>query len=154
MPQDGFSKGQHKEKRTRTAIFRALESERNKVAFDLQEEIAQLISAAKIRLTGETATEVNTYLAMALNKLHQLTFQLRPQLLEQFGLTTALAELVHQTLKTPIHPHRINLHELPAGMDSLLENAVFRLVQQVLNHHPAQGFKNFALKIDRAEALS
>lgn len=114
-------------------VFSSLELERSQVAAVMEEDIFQLISIANMKLTGETAPEVSTYLNLALNKLRMLAFEIKPQVLEQFGLVTALDTLLSQRSNSNVHYSIINLHQLPANMSSLVETAVFRLVQQILN---------------------
>ncbi|MDB5111127.1 MAG: domain S-box protein [Mucilaginibacter sp.] len=130
-------------------VFSSLESERGEVAELLQEDIVQLISIAKMKLSGDTVIEVNNYLTMAINKLRLLTFELKPQILEQFGLATALQTLLNQRLNIQVDHCQVNLHQLPLGIDKLMEIVIFRMVQQILNNVPFTYYKDFKLEIIR-----
>ena len=130
-------------------VFAALEADRGTVSAALQEDITQLISIAKMRLSGDTAIEVNTYLSLALQKLRLLAFEIKPQVLTEFGLATALGALLTQTHKAPVNFSEVYLHELPEGMEPLLETAIFRLVQQILRMISSPDYADFGLQVER-----
>lgn len=130
-------------------VFSSLEMERGTFAAILQDDIYQLISIAKMRLTGNTAAEVNSYLALALKKLCMLAFEIKPQVLEEFGLASALQALLAQRLVADVNYSSVKIHRLPQGMNVLIQTAVFRLLQQILNSISLPHCTNFGLDITR-----
>jgi signal transduction histidine kinase len=131
-------------------VFATLESDLGVMSAALQEDITQLISIAKLRLSGDTAIEVNTYLSLAIQKLRLLAFEIKPKVLADFGLATALEALLTGQHKSPVGLSRIYLHELPKGIEPLMETAVFRLVQQILRLLSSPEYNDFGLRVERS----
>ena len=62
------------EQATRNEIFGYLEDERKRMVEVLQEDIAQLVAIAKIKLSDNNSNNVKYSLAMALSRLSTLSF--------------------------------------------------------------------------------
>lgn len=136
----------YQEQAARNEIFCYLEAERKMLAEVLQEDIAQLVAIAKISLSGNHSSDAEDCLAMALSRLRALSFEVKPQILEEFGLAITLQELLHNRLNNTCHT---TLYELPKNMGLLTETALFRLVQQILNALPTEKLSQFCLEVIR-----
>jgi hypothetical protein len=128
----------------RNEIFDYLESERKKMVEVLQEDVAQLVSIAKIKLSANNADNVEDCLAMALSRLSALSFEIKPQMLTEFGLAPALRHLMYIRLGNNCE---IQLHKLPAAINISIETALFRLVQLILNNLPITCLGKFEVEV-------
>jgi hypothetical protein len=124
-------------------VFDSMELEKEKIAVILQEDIAQLVAIAKLRLVG--SPEVALYLKEAVTKLASLAFEIKPQVLEDFGLLSALQELLNKRLS--IHQYKIVLSsQIIEQLHPTIRVAIFRLVQLILNSPYRSVIGNFVLQ--------
>jgi hypothetical protein len=124
-------------------VFTSIELERSKNAVILQEDIAQLVAIAKLRLVG--SSEVASYLKEAVSKLTLLAFEMKPQVLENFGLQSALVELLDKRLGSA--KYKIFIPEqVIEELHPTIRTVTFRLSQQVLNNPYLSVFINFILE--------
>jgi len=128
----------------RNQIFDHLENERKRMVEVLQEDVAQLVAIAKIKLSANNAENVEECLAMALARLSDLSFEIKPQILEEFGLAATLRQLLRKRLAKFCEIH---VNELPANLNFTTETALFRLIQQILNTLPASLVYKFKIDI-------
>jgi hypothetical protein len=136
----------HQEQVTRNELFGYLEAERKKMVEVLQEDIAQLVAIAKIKLSDNNSSDVENCLAMALLRLRTLSFEVKPRILEEFGLSITLHELMASRLDRDC---RAVVNEIPTDIGHLMETAMFRLVQETLNTLPTESLSIFSLEILR-----
>jgi PAS domain S-box-containing protein len=119
------------------AILTTQETERKRIAEALHNGLGQLLYATKLSLerrNGPAAPqEALKLLDDAIRTTRTISFELTPGILDDFGLRTALEELVKRIVRARL-PAR--LHE--AGLDERLppqvEIAVYRIVQELLNN--------------------
>jgi signal transduction histidine kinase len=122
-------------------VLTAQENERRHVAVELHDEIGQLITGLKMILERQpedastTLSEARTVTNELFQRVREISLNLRPAVLDDFGLPAALSDLfkrfARQT-KITIH-HNINpLDE--RRFDRAIEIAVFRLVQEALTN--------------------
>ena len=119
------------------AILATQETERKRIAEALHNGLGQLLYATKLSLAGHNEApgtrESLRLLDEAIRAARTISFELTPGILEDFGLHTALEELVKRLAPTrlPVHLHLVNLGpRLPAPV----EIAVYRVVQELLNN--------------------
>ena len=119
------------------AILATQETERKRIAEALHNGLGQLLYATKLSLAGHDEApgtrESLRLLDEAIRAARTISFELTPGILEDFGLHTALEELVKRLAPTrlPVHLHLVNLGpRLPAPV----EIAVYRVVQELLNN--------------------
>jgi signal transduction histidine kinase len=108
----------------------AQENERRHVAVELHDEIGQLITGLKLILERQIA-EARVVTSELMQRVREISLNLRPAVLDDFGLPAALNDLFkrfsHQT-KIAIH-HNINpLDE--RRFNKAIEIAVFRVAQE------------------------
>jgi signal transduction histidine kinase len=111
-------------------VFTSMEMERSKIAVILQEDIAQLVAIANIKLVK--SPEITLYLKEAIAKLTSLAFEIKPQILENFGLHFALTELLDRRLGCKNYKQLIAPHLIDA-LHPTIRIVVFRLIQNILN---------------------
>ncbi|MDQ2793938.1 MAG: PAS domain S-box protein, partial [Bacteroidota bacterium] len=120
------------------AILTTQETERKRIAEALHNGLGQLLYATKLSLSGAggrpaAPRDSLRLLDEAIRTTRTISFELTPGILEDFGLRTALEALVKRIApaRLPVHLHLRNLdHRLPA----LVEIAVYRTVQELLNY--------------------
>ena len=128
-------------------LIEAQEAERQSIARELHDQIGQVLTAIHLNLQAVWATcESNEARALidegvaivdaALGQVRNLSFELRPSLLDDLGLATALRWYTDRfTQRTGIKSTtRINLPEPPARLARELETACFRIVQEALTN--------------------
>ena len=120
------------------AILATQETERKRIAEALHNGLGQLLYATKLsleRTEGKPLAprESLRLLEDAIRSTRTISFELTPGILEDFGLRIALETLVKRIApaRLPVHLHLRNLDQrLPA----LVEIAVYRTVQELLNN--------------------
>ncbi|WP_046243448.1 PAS domain S-box protein [Hymenobacter terrenus] len=120
------------------AILTTQEMERRRIAEALHNGLGQLLYATKLSL--ETRATPATLPRQALKLLDEairttrtLSFELTPSILEDFGLRTALEELVKRIARAKL-PVRLHLTNLEKRLPPPVEIAVYRIVQELLNN--------------------
>ena len=122
------------------AILDTQEEERRRIAEALHNGLGQLLYATKLSLRGRDdapplAHKQGTLklLDEAIRAVRTISFELTPGILEDFGLRTALEELVKRIAPAglPVALHLLNLDErLPLPV----ELSIYRVVQELLNN--------------------
>lgn len=121
------------------AILTTQETERKRIAEAIHNGLGQLLYATKLSLEGprnkESAAphDALKLLNEAIRTTRTISFELTPGILEDFGLRTALEELVKRVARAhlPVRLHLLNLDERLAPQ---VEIAVYRVVQELLNN--------------------
>ena len=120
------------------AVLNTQEEERKRIAEALHNGLGQLLYAAKLNLDRNTkhVAENNILLKElldeAIRESRTLSFELMPRILEDFGLETAISELISRLNKLGL-----KLDYQTAGMHRLnpsFEIAVYRISQELLNN--------------------
>ncbi len=128
-------------------LIEAQEEERQRIARELHDQIGQVLTAVRINLqavqgisnTAEAAPYIRDNIAvidMALQRVKDLSVDLRPPLLDDIGLVTALRWYVErQSLRTGIRADvRIDLRDHNERFSQDLETACFRIAQEALTN--------------------
>jgi PAS domain S-box-containing protein len=138
------------------------EEEKRKIARDLHDETSQLLAslnahleAAIGNLQGES-NQAGAYLRKAqalsiaiLDELHRLIYDLRPPLLDEFGLIPAVDALVDSHLRVSGIKVSIKTTGKVRRLSPALEIALFRVVQEAFNNIiKHSGAKNVQIKAD------
>ncbi|SNC59816.1 PAS domain S-box-containing protein [Hymenobacter gelipurpurascens] len=116
------------------AILTAQEDERRRIAEALHNGVGQLLYAIKLHLENTAELpRTNAGLALldeAIRATRGISFELTPGVLEDFGLETALKELVKRIPKPPIRLHC----DIPRNLPRTIQVALYRIVQELLNN--------------------
>jgi PAS domain S-box-containing protein len=125
-------------------VLAAQEAERRRVAHELHDELGHTLTAIKINLHAEDRltkgarsglfAETIPIVEEALQHVRGLALALRPSMLDDLGLSPALRWLTQQTAAR--NPLQVQLHAPDAlgRLDSDMETAVFRIVQEALTN--------------------
>lgn len=128
------------------AILKTQEEERKRIAEALHNSLGQILYAAKLNLdilepspsTAKNNLElkkmVNELLEDAITETKTISFELMPAILNDFGLETALKDLVRKKLVKSGIVYQLTLLGLKNRMGNDLETAVFRIVQELVNN--------------------
>ena len=125
-------------------VVGAQESERRRIAHELHDEIGQALTGLKmtledyddlppasVRARMARATELTVDL---LRRLHDLSLDLRPAMLDDLGLAPALVWLVERyTTQTGVEV-ALACSGLAARLDPQVETAAYRIVQEALTN--------------------
>jgi PAS domain S-box-containing protein len=115
------------------AILTAQEDERRRIAEALHNGVGQLLYAIKLHLENASVPRNNAGLALldeAIRATRGISFELTPGILEDFGLETALKELVKRIPRPPI---RLQCR-IPRDLPRPVQVALYRIVQELLNN--------------------
>ena len=119
-----------------SAILTTQEEERRRIAEALHNGVGQLLYATRLHLDAlppsETVRAGKELLNEAIRATRTISFELTPSILEDFGLTVALQELVSRIPASLTVD--LNLSGLDRPLPALLATAVYRIVQELLNN--------------------
>lgn len=136
------------QKEVLNAILKTQEEERKRISEALHNGLGQLLYAVKLNLeyyehataprdnseeAQLTLTKTQSLLAEAIKETRTISFELMPTILEDFGLETTLHDLVRriENAGLVIHCEVIGLQD---RLNSALEMALYRIVQELLNN--------------------
>jgi signal transduction histidine kinase len=151
-------------------MLHAEEAERRRVAWELHEEIAQTLSAVKVKVdalanaamqprshaaTADLGEEILPLVQAAIEEVRVLAVDLRPPTLDEFGLVATTwslcreAELVHGQVAFTADK-AVREDELP----DLLKSIIFRITQQTLKRLVrTPGVSDIRVALKREEGL-
>lgn len=114
-------------------VINAQEHERRRVARELHDETSQGLAALLLKLRSRPGLADETALALGtLDAVHRLIADLRPSVLDDLGLTSAIAWCADRHLRS----HGVAVRCEFSGLDRRLppehETAVFRVVQEAI----------------------
>ena len=111
--------------------LQAQEAERRRIASGLHDEVGQVLTGVLLRLDDE---ETKQAVRQALDEVRRIARELRPEMLEQLGLVSALTELSRRFADSSgIRVERRFASELPPLSDDA-ELAVYRVAQESLTN--------------------
>lgn len=131
-------------------IVRAEEAERRRVARELHDGVNQILAAAKFRYQDAeerlppshdaraALVEARIMLESAIQELRRISHNLRPIILDEFGLKTALRGACASFRRSAGLSVRLATSRLPESLSEEIELTVYRIVQEALNnvaHH-------------------
>ncbi len=135
--------GQARLKALSARLLSAQEEERRRIAVELHDELGQVLTAVKIQLqkvAQRTDAQSQTGLReaiqsvdRAIERVRDLALDLRPAMLDDLGLLTALRWYAHRFARDT----RIDVHFAADGvprLEPLLETVCFRVVQEALTN--------------------
>jgi signal transduction histidine kinase len=134
--------------RARTRLLRqvlaAEDAERKRIARELHDETCQSLSALVMGLHGAAATlppegrarveEASTLATRTLAEVHRLIVDLRPSVLDDLGLESALAWAADRTLTSRGLTARCEFSGLERRLPRDVESALFRIAQEAMTN--------------------
>jgi signal transduction histidine kinase len=130
----------------RRQVIEVQEAERQRIARDLHDEAGHALTAAVLRLDLEIAKQgEDSAVIVALNRaraqvvecthaLHSIAFNLRPRILEDFGLHAALRSLARRTMEHSDLQVSVEISGDVWTLVEMEELAVLRVVQEALTN--------------------
>jgi signal transduction histidine kinase len=126
-------------------VISAQEDERKRIARELHDETSQTLSALVMRLETAVATlppgAISTPLAEAralavrsLDELHRLIYDLRPSVLDDLGLWSAIQWYAERHLKPFGIAVRCEFSDVDRRLPSAMETALFRICQEAISN--------------------
>jgi two-component system sensor histidine kinase UhpB len=129
--------------------LRAQEAERRRIASGLHDEVGQVLTGVLLRLDDDETKEA---VRQALDEVRRIARELRPEMLEQLGLVSALTELSRKFAESSgvVVERRFATDLPPLSEDA--ELAVYRVAQESLTNvarHAGAGRVEIALRPGR-----
>lgn len=123
------------------AILKAQEKERKKVSEALHDSVCQLLYGINLNMqalnTGQKNVKVfnniNQLLNQAIKETRNISYDLTPSVLLDFGFRAGIMELV-QRLSTPAFVITVDICERTDELPKDLQLSLFRIVQELLNN--------------------
>jgi two-component system, NarL family, sensor histidine kinase UhpB len=126
-------------------LMRVQEEERTRIARELHDELGQLLTAAKLELSPlresvavpESIARVQRVLALldrTLESVRRIAYELRPPLLDDLGLASAIESEVSAFQKRMGIECEISVRSTEIELDSERSTAIFRIVQEALTN--------------------
>ncbi len=120
-----------------SAILTTQEEERRRIAEALHNGLGQLLYGTRLHLDALPASPAvratQELLTEAIHTTRTISFELTPDILEDFGLVVALEELVKRIPRTQLLID-LNFSGLDDPLPKLLQIAIYRIVQELLNN--------------------
>ncbi|MBL8298013.1 MAG: sensor histidine kinase [Rhodanobacteraceae bacterium] len=132
--------GEQRFRQLARSVWRVQEDERRRLARDLHDGIGQHLTALRHRLdqlpcapgAGHMLAEAVGLCDVAIRETRTLSRLLRPQVLDDFGLTAALGWLARTAGESSRLQIDVETHDIPADLDSELATLLFRVTQEAL----------------------
>jgi signal transduction histidine kinase len=126
-------------------VITAQEDERKRLARELHDETCQTISALNMRLETAVArlppgadnaplVEARALAVRTLDELHRLIYDLRPSVLDDLGLWSAIQWYADRQLKPRGVAVKCEFSEVERRLPPLMETALFRAVQEAVSN--------------------
>lgn len=135
-----YQQEQTRQKEITTATLHAGENERRRISEALHDSVSQLLYGIKIQLgqmneenRPQATTRLNQLLDIAIKETRNISFELAPPTLTDFGLPATIAELCER-LSTPQMKITAVVSGFTQRMDLLLESTIFRIIQELVNN--------------------
>lgn len=123
------------------ATFKAQEKERYNISTALHDSVCQLLYGIRLNLqnlqhTRELKSEfanINQLLDQAIRETRELSYELTPSVLRDFGFTSGVKEMA-QRLSTPGFHIKTSLISAADLLDQEIQLYVFRMIQELINN--------------------
>ncbi|MDB5111600.1 MAG: domain S-box protein [Mucilaginibacter sp.] len=140
MEEESANLKQDQQKVITQAILNAQESERKRISDSLHDGVSQLIYGIKMKLALQQSKSVdnapgNIYelLDMAIQEIRNISFELAPSILADFGLPITIEELAKR-LSTPQMKIKTKIIGFKERLGLPLETNIFRMIQELINN--------------------
>jgi len=129
------------QKKIASAMINTEENERKRISESLHDSVSQLLYGVKIQLDQlERASPISSnikaikkLLDQAIEETRNISFELAPSILTDFGLSATIEELVKR-LSSKDLKISVTIKGLFKRMDLLLETNIYRIIQELVNN--------------------
>ncbi|MGY3211415.1 PAS domain-containing sensor histidine kinase [Mucilaginibacter sp. HD30] len=122
------------------AALKAEEKERVRISEALHDSVSQLLYGIKIQLSQlsgqdvqSTAAKLHQLLDLAIQETRNISFELAPSILTDFGLASAIVELAER-----LSSSKMKISAVCSGFSNprnlVMESMIFRIVQELINN--------------------
>jgi len=119
------------------AALHAEENERKRISEMLHDSVSQLLYGIKLQLSekdyAEAIAKANKLLDTVIHETRDISFQLAPSMLADFGLAATVNELCRR-FSTPHVQIDANVSGFSAPGELFLEETIFRIIQELVNN--------------------
>ncbi|MDB5006860.1 MAG: putative signal transduction histidine kinase [Mucilaginibacter sp.] len=123
------------------AALQAQEKERKRISETLHDSVAQLLYGIRLNLQNYNRTNpltaqfnnINSLLDQAINETRNISFELAPSILKDFGLIESVNEMARR-LTTDNFSIDVKTHGLKVRLNPDLEISCFRIIQELINN--------------------
>jgi PAS domain S-box-containing protein len=124
-----------------TTVFRTQENERKRISEALHDSVSQLLYGIKLKLQdykrsdkdGKVYAELNTLIEQAVEETRDISFELAPSILTDFGLPISLEEMAKR-----LNSDKLTIRTKISGMNKRFdlnkELNIFRIIQELVNN--------------------
>ncbi|SDE96064.1 PAS domain S-box-containing protein [Mucilaginibacter pineti] len=132
---------QNQQKNIALATLNAGENERKRISDSLHDSVSQLLYGVKIKLgllnsdkdNIKAVLEISELLDLAIRETRNISFELAPSILTDFGLPATVEELVKR-LSAKNMEIRAKISGFNERLDPLMEISIFRIIQELINN--------------------
>jgi PAS domain S-box-containing protein len=136
----------NQQKNINVAALQVQENERKRISESLHDSVSQLLYAIRLNFQNyqetsslkEYYTTINQLLDQAIKETRNISFELAPSVLTDFGLREGIKEMIKR-ISTPNFTIKAQLNSLKERLEPDLEITVFRIVQELLNNSIKHG---------------
>jgi len=140
-----ISKLKEAENSSKHALLNGQEQERQRIAADLHDAVNPILSAAKLRMESvqdkiadprnkADLASIEALLARAMNEIKDISVNLMPSTLRDFGLSYTLQDYCNKIFTGGTPTIDLDIHGLKNRLDKPIEIALFRIAQELLNN--------------------
>jgi PAS domain S-box-containing protein len=122
------------------ATLKAGENERRRISEALHDGVSQLLYGIKMKLdllnkagNEQTVADINDLLTQTIKETRNISFELAPAILTDFGLPATIDELAKR-LSTPNMRIKALLSGFESRGDTVQETIIFRIIQELVNN--------------------
>jgi signal transduction histidine kinase len=121
------------------ATLNAEENEKRRISSALHDSVSQLLYGIKMKLGAldlghsKAHIDISALIDQAIQETRNISFELAPSILVDFGLPATIDELVKR-LSSPVMRIHAKIIGFNTREDLLLETTVFRIIQELINN--------------------
>ena len=153
LEEEAFELKRDDDKRVLSAILQAGENERWRISESLHNSLGQLLYGLKLNLEQldipkDAYKNVGLLLEEAIRTTRNISFELAPAILQDFGLTVTLIEMGHRLNSSHLSIHVTENNNLRFGLEN--EANIFRMIQELVNNSIKHGAaKNISIDLNK-----
>lgn len=124
-----------------SAMFTAQEKERDRISRELHDSVSQLLYGIRLNLQSSSICKENSnhfnslnhLLDQAISETRQISYELRPSILIDFGFNEGIKEIATR-LSTPDFTIATRISPQADKLDPVVQLHVFRIIQELINN--------------------
>jgi signal transduction histidine kinase len=129
-----------------SAVFDATEKERQRIAKDLHDSVGQQMSGLKLAWSNliqskepiqnqkENLGKLSAVLEDAASEVRDISHQMMPKVLTEFGLGPAIQEMLDKSLQLTNLKYEFEQFNINERFDSRIEVSLYRICQELVNN--------------------